>query len=302
MCSSTKERYCPVCRSETKIKLFLKKKINKEKINSFSFSSRKNPEFMRHQLVKCLNCSLVYSNFPPTQSSLKDSYHQADFDSKIEAKDASDTYINAIKSEIAFKKYKNRALDIGTGDGIFLEGLKKIGFLKPEGIEPSINAIKSAPKERQLIIKNGIFKEEDYASESFDLITCFMTLEHVLDPFEVSKSAFNLLRKGGVFITVTHNYESKVNRILHTKSPIIDIEHMQLFSDKSIRKLMTNVGFEKVVNKAFKNRYRISYWIRLLPVPNNFKKVANKILFLFKLDEMRLSLCVGNQITTAYKK
>ena len=55
-----------------------------------------------------------------------------------------------------------------------------------------------------------------------------MTLEHVLDPFEVSKSAFNLLRKGGVFITVTHNYESKVNRILHTKSPIIDIEHMPL--------------------------------------------------------------------------
>ena len=65
---------------------------------------------------------------------------------------------------------------------------------------------------------------------------------------------------------------------------------------------MTNVGFEKVVNKSFKNRYRISYWIRLLPVPNNFKKVANKILFLFKLDEMRLSLGVGNQITTAYKK
>ena len=128
-----------------------------------------------------------------------------------------------------------------------------------------------------------------------------MTMEHVLDPYEIASSAYNLLSSGGVFITVTHDYRSIVNRVLNTKSPIIDIEHMQLFSDKSIRELMKVCGYSKVENTSFKNNYAISYWIRLLPLPSIIKRGLSGIISFIKLDKFKLSINVGNQITFGFK-
>lgn len=296
------ERFCPICREETQKTLFLKKRIIEQEITSFTFASRKEPEFMRHQLVQCNECDLVYANKPPSQSLLHESYHEADYDSQDEANDAADAYIKAMRQAFSRLNSKDRALDIGTGDGIFLEYLAKEGFKNPEGIEPSHHAIESAPLDRQLIIKNGIFNEKDYEQESFDLITCFMTMEHVLDPFYVASSAIKLLKPGGAFITVTHNYRSLVNRILGSKSPIIDIEHMQLFSNESILELMKVTGFVNVSNKSFKNKYQVLYWIKLLPLPSAIKHLMRRILVLCKLNKLKLSINVGNQITCAFKK
>ena len=73
----------------------------------------------------------------------------------------------------------------------------------------------------------------------------------------ISDAIFRLLKPGGAFVTITHNYRSIVNRLMGEKSPIIDIEHMQIFSDKSIVNLMNKSNFENITNKSIKNRYRI---------------------------------------------
>src|SRR5690606_4043504 len=136
------------------------------------------------------------------------------------------------------------ALEIGTGTGVFLDHLRSLGFAEVVGIEPSKAAIAAAPRTRQLLIKEGIFRPEDFSPNSIDLICCFMTMEHVRDPGELARAAFSLLRPGGAFLTVTHNYRSPVNRVLGKKSPIIDIEHMQLFSPESIQYLFVTSGFQ----------------------------------------------------------
>ena len=38
------------------------------------------------------------------------------------------------------------------------------------------------PAHRRAWIREGVFEDQDFAAESFDLICCFMTMEHVLDP------------------------------------------------------------------------------------------------------------------------
>lgn len=78
-----------------------------------------------------------------------------------------------------------------------------------------------------------------------------MTLEHVQDPMEITLAAHRLLRKGGAFVTVTHDYQGLLNRLLGKRSPIIDIEHMQLFCKQAIKQLFLNGGFHSIQSISF---------------------------------------------------
>jgi len=120
-----------------------------------------------------------------------------------------------------------------------------------------------------------------------------MTMEHVRDPKVAADAAFRLLRPGGAFVTVTRNYRSAVNRTLGRRSPIIDIEHMQLFPDKSIRYLFQTTGFESVTVNAFTNTNALSYWMRLSPIPSRSTKMAMRFTKWLVDDRWKLSFNVG---------
>jgi SAM-dependent methyltransferase len=210
--------------------------------------------------------------------------------------------MNAIAPALKCLPQKKAALEIGTGTGIFLEHLVDSGFEQVVGVEPSIAAIEAAPKSRQAWIKHGIFREEDFAPESFDLICCFMTLEHVQDPMALTQSAYRLLRKGGAFVSVTHDYQSLVNRLLGKRSPIIDIEHMQLFSKQSARTMFEDSMFGDVQINSFTNRYSFQYWLRLSPIPKAIKSFLSPIFSNPLFKSFRLGVNVGNIVTIGFRK
>jgi 2-polyprenyl-3-methyl-5-hydroxy-6-metoxy-1,4-benzoquinol methylase len=298
----SKSRPCPVCHTDSeKATLFVRDNINKAKLTGFSFASRKEPEYMSHQLVQCATCDLVYADQPPGDDVLAQAYHVADYDSSEEAKDAAAAYIRAIRPTLDVLECHKSVLEIGTGTGIFLEYLSREGFTDLVGIEPSSAAIAAAPEHRQLWIHEGMFEEKDFDPESFDLICCFMTMEHVRDPKIIAQAALRLLRNGGAFVTVTHDYRSLANRLLGKRSPIIDIEHLQLFSNRSVRYLFKSVGYTDVTVKAFVNTYQLQYWIRLVPLPRSIKQVLSGLLAKLGADHAKLGLNVGNLITTGFK-
>ncbi|RYG10453.1 MAG: class I SAM-dependent methyltransferase, partial [Burkholderiales bacterium] len=169
---------------------------------------------MCHRLMRCTVCDLVYADQPPPAQELAQAYHQAEYDSSQEANDAAAAYRVAAQQALDRLPRQTSALEIGTGTGIFLECLKQAGFEELVGVEPSSAAIQAAPEHRRAWIREGVFEESDFAPESFDLVCCFMTLEHVRDPRVIAGAAFRLLRPGGAFIAVTHDYRSPVNRLL----------------------------------------------------------------------------------------
>ena len=295
-------RSCPVCNTSSSLaKLFLKQNIDVEQLSSSSFASRKLPEFMCHQLVQCPTCDLVYANEPPDQSVLSEAYHVASFDSAQEADDASMAYIKAVQPTLNKLINKDYALEIGTGTGIFLEELKNFGFKTVVGVEPSSSAIAAAPEYRKCWIREATFKESDFQANSFDFICCFMTLEHVRDPQEIISAASRLLKPGGAIALVTHDYRSSINRILDKRSPIIDIEHMQLFSSLSIRYLLEHNGFQSIDISSFRNRYALSYWVRLLPLSLKVKMPFIKSLNMIGLSNIKLSFNVGNLLSIGFR-
>ncbi len=296
------QRKCPVCNSNaTHSKNFIDENIDSKKITTYTFSSRKEPEWMCYKLIKCYTCELVYAPSPPSVEELSSAYHQAHFDSSEEANDAAFVYFREIENILKTLPEKKIALEIGCGSGIFLEHLKKYGFEKLVGIEPSIAAIQTAPSQRQEWIRHGIFENIELNSESFDLICCFMTLEHVQSPTSLAQSAYQLLKKGGAFVIVTHDYNSLINKLLGRRSPIIDIEHLQLFTKKSINIMLHESGFRNISIKKFNNYYSLKYWLRLAPLPKIFKKFMQLILHRTNLQSVKLRLNVGNIISVGYK-
>jgi SAM-dependent methyltransferase len=251
--------------------------------------------------MRCRTCDLVYVDKPPTQDDLAQAYHQAEYDSAEEGNDAATAYIRAIEPVLAKLPERRRALEIGTGTAVFLEHLSAKGFTDLVGVEPSVSAIASAPAHRRPWIREGIFVESDFEPASFDLICCFMTMEHVLDPKSVSDAAIRLLKPGGAFVTVTHDYTSWVNRLMGKKSPIIDIEHMQLFSQPSISYLFKSSGFSDVTADRFANRYSLRYWARLLPVPKVIKTRLASFLASRSIGRTKLSLNVGNTLAAGFR-
>lgn len=100
---------------------------------------------------------------------------------------------------------------------------------------------------------------------------------------------------------VTHDYRSLVNRLLGKRSPIIDIEHMQLFSPRSVRYLMDATGYKRISVKPFVNTYAARYWLRLAPLPNTLKRPLLTMMRPIKADRIRIGVNVGNLVAAGYK-
>jgi len=101
---------------------------------------------------------------------------------------------------------------------------------------------------------------------------------------------------------VTHDYRSPINRLLGKRSPIIDIEHMQLFSKRSARHLFESAGYADVTVKAFVNTYSLRYWMRLAPLPRGIKLAISSLMASIGLDNVKLGVNVGNIVTTGFKR
>jgi SAM-dependent methyltransferase len=295
------DRVCPLCGQSGQGRVHAEANADLKDLNAFSFASRKLPEYMHWRLVECQKCDVLYSSPVPTIDYLSAAYDQAAFDSGDEARYAAQTYAGFLPRIKANIPDLDGALDIGTGDGVFLHELLKAGFTSVAGVEPSTAPIAAARGEVRPLIRHEMFNPEAFAPESFSLITCFQTIEHLSDPLAMCRNAFGLLKPGGALFLIGHNRRAMSAKLLGKRSPIFDIEHLQLFSRNSARVMVERAGFDNVEVGAFVNRYPLVYWMRLLPVPVSVKRQAIRLATAMRVGRIALSLPVGNLAIQAYK-
>ena len=119
------------------------------------------------------------------------------------------------------------------------------------------------------------------------------------DPRKLVEDAFELLEPGGLLALITHNANGALNRLLGRRSPIIDIEHLQLFSPDNLPVLLDRAGFRDTKIESFKNTYPLRYWLRLAPLPMKQKILA--MADAIGLGPLSIPANVGNILTTAWK-
>ncbi len=98
-----------------------------------------------------------------------------------------------------------------------------------------------------------------------------------------------------------HNRRALSALLLGLKSPIFDVEHLQLFSRKSMRRLLTTAGFTRIRVVPILNCYPLSYWLRLLPIPRRLKQQVLPALLGTRLGQLALPLPAGNLAALGFK-
>ncbi|MFZ6849238.1 class I SAM-dependent methyltransferase [Undibacterium sp. RuRC25W] len=295
------ERGCAICGVKAH-QSWMKAEVDFAALDGFAFASRKLPEYMHFDLALCPECDLVFANAVPDTAWFQSSYRDAQFDAENESKYAAQTYANEIKKLLPILSHRQSALDIGAGDGAFVASLLDAGFANVIGVEPSVEPVKRAAPKVKHFLKNDFFRKEDFEENTFDLITCFQTLEHLDSPLELCNAVYDLLRPGGMFVTVVHDFRAPLARFLGKKSPIYDIEHLQLFSPKSMTSLYQKVGFSDVSVQSLRNAYPLSYWLRLMPLPKIIKYRLLSTITSSSFGNRLISAKVGNLLAVGIKR
>jgi SAM-dependent methyltransferase len=293
-------RACPICGSGARSRRFAEANVELKALDGFAFASRKLPEYMHWQLMECIHCDLLYADPAPPPEELARLYDDADFASREEARYASQTYGRILRRIVRRLPDRVGAVDVGTGDGVFLHELLSAGFGEVSGIEPSAAPIEAADAAVRPLIRHEIFRPNSFPAGSLSLVTCFQTIEHLADPLTFCRDARRALKPGGALFLIGHNRRAVSAKLLGRKSPIFDIEHMQLFSGRSIRNLLEAAGFADVEVRTVFNKYPVRYWAQLFPFPTRMKAMLLVSLKTGRLGRLLVPLPAGNLAAVAY--
>lgn len=235
------------------------------------FSARRQPDRVHYRMVQCGKCGLIRSDPVLPEEELARLYGGSAFNYEDESVCARLTYTQYMRESLPLLKERARILEIGCGNGFFLEKALELGFAEAYGVEPSREAVELAPPALRLRIKNELFQEGLYPEAWFSMICGFQVLDHLTHPNEALRACRKLLRPGGGVLFINHDVGAWTNRLLGVRSPIVDIEHIYLYNKKTMAQIFGKNGFEVLRVFSVRNAYPLAYWFKMAPMPEWFK-------------------------------
>jgi SAM-dependent methyltransferase len=288
------ELKCAICREDKGFDVLYKENFNYNSIDENTFSARRIPQKCHYRILKCKACGLVYSSPVLRPDEIEQLYKKSKLNYEAEIENIKETYGRYLKEAMNLVPSPQNILEIGCGNGFFLEKALDMGFKNVYGVEPSKDAVEKADKRIKDRIIIDIFRPGLFNENFFDLICFFQTIDHIIDPNELLQNCYKMLRPNGIVFCINHNTEALSTRILGERSPIFDIEHIYLFNKSTIKKIFEKNGFEVVNIIDITNVYSFGYWIRMLPFPASMKNFFLHILSFVNLNEKKTSVKSGN--------
>jgi 2-polyprenyl-3-methyl-5-hydroxy-6-metoxy-1,4-benzoquinol methylase len=163
-----------------------------------------------------------------------------------------------------------RIIDIGTGNGLFVDLLNKAGFRNV-----SAHEIPGSDISRISGMTGNTYQDFDYRSvpfNYFDSITLLDVFEHVIDPKHLIKICSKILKINGVVYLHTP-VVTKIDRIMHLvqEIPILkkigniwqqartSIFHLEIYTPKALKHILEQAGFSDI---KIKLRNELSWPLR----------------------------------------
>ncbi|MCK9296174.1 MAG: class I SAM-dependent methyltransferase [Desulfobulbaceae bacterium] len=201
--------------------------------------------------VKCQKCGLVYMN-PQICSEHMGYFYPKDYaphqanTKRIQDKDAARAnlrkrpFFACLDSKLT---QESRVLDVGCGNGFFLSQVRALAQCQVYGIDISEIAAESAKKNYGLDIFTGTILESPFPDNSFDVITAWSFLEHVNNPAEVLRKLASLLKRDGLCILTTPNFDSFNAKLFQDKWYHLDCpRHLFIFTPQTATALLAKTG------------------------------------------------------------
>lgn len=263
-------------------------------------------------LIKCLACGVVqFDNISEvfdvkTYDYYKDriSLTQEELYNPITTK----RYIDWLTRLEHYRK-NNALLEVGCGQGQFLSAARKMNW-QIKGTEIAPHAVEVCKKFNMDVICRD-FLQLDLKYNHYDIVAMFEVLEHLTQPKEYIFKANHVLRKGGILILTTPNFNNLTRLLLQRKWYWIHKEHLFYFTPKTLKKLIRDAHFKILefkikditlpdlynffINKDPDKIYNYNQNIRKAVEQNKglsfFKEAANIFLNITKLGESMQCIC-----------
>jgi len=291
------ETKCPICGSEGNYTVVYKSNFGDSDFTSEVFSARRLPDVIHYQIVRCKNDNLVRSSPVYDSSVVENLYKSSKLNYTEQIDNLTASYLKAIDKVLPMLAKDARILEVGCGNGFMLKALLDRGYGNLYGVEPSTDAIAKADEKIRDKITAGFLKDGIYKNGTFDFIFFFQTLDHIYDPVQFLNICYSLLVPCGFILALNHDIGSLSARILGERSPIIDIEHTQLYSKETIRKLFCKCGFNPIEIYSPESIISLKYllWLMpLLPKTVKLKLLNSKKSIISLLSKQKIRLKLGN--------
>lgn len=293
--------YCAICGQHALDDELYPQRLNKRTFSSEVFSARRLPDRLHYRMVRCIGCGLVRSDPVADTAHLTDLYVQSTFDYGNEVANLRQTYGNYLRKLEHFRARKDSLLEIGCGNGFFLQEAERQGYRDVWGVEPSTEAVALADPGLAGRIVHDVMRDHLFEDGRFDVICLFQVFDHLPDPVSVLDECYRIMRPGGLILFLNHNVEALSARLLGERSPIVDVEHTYLYSPATMRRLIAGRGFSVEHVGIAHNVYSLRYLARLLPFPPRLKGSLLTALDEWSLGTRRLSIPLGNLWMVAQK-
>ena len=265
------------------------------------FSARRLPDGIHYRIVRSNRSGLVRSDPIADTALAYELYAQSSFDYGDEVPWLKKTYGRYLDRVCALGCERGSLLDIGCGNGFFLECALESGFRDVRGIEPSHQAVDEAPRALRKRIVRDIMRPGIFGAQEFDAICMFHIFDHIPDPNELLFECLRILKPGGFILSLNHNVEAWSARLLGERSPIFDVEHTFLYSPATMQRIFLANGFKVIEQGNVWNSYSLVYLFHLVPLPPSLKSLGLQLLRALNLRRLPLTLPLGNIYLIARK-
>ncbi len=282
---------CAICKTDTHDRQLYAANFDQQDLSPQVFSARRLPDRVHYRLVVCRNCGLIRSNPVLNETDLSGLYQASRFTYAQEAQQAAQTYADYFFRHV--KGVDGPVLEVGCGNGSFLQLLHTQGLHPIYGIEPSVEAVEQAGPVKGLI-HTGLFSSGIYSSQYFQAICAFQVFDHLTDPVRFLQECHDYLKPQGTLFLILHDIGAWTARLLGRRCPMVDIEHPFLYNKATIKTILEANGFAVREVFAVSNCYALRYWVQLAPLPAAVKTGVLQFLRCSALGRMMVRLNLGN--------
>jgi SAM-dependent methyltransferase len=210
-------------------------------------------------LVTCSDCGMIYENPRYPESVIIQGYMSSDesgHDSQRPMRVAS--FYNALMANRSLVPGVGaKVLDIGTAGGAYLEAATKFGY-DAWGMEPS-EMLVAEGKKRGLNIEQGTIDRHQFEPGSFDMVSLWDVLEHVVDAKACLRECRRLLKPGGVLLINYPDIGTWQAKLAGKKFWWILSVHIHHFDRKSIVEICKRTGFEVFSQRPYWQTLEFGY-------------------------------------------